>query len=59
MQASPSTQPCPECSGSGCAQSLRAPDESLFLFPQCEVCNGKGKLKPQQYEAYQRDKKQK
>ena len=58
MRASPPTQPCPECGGSGCAQSLRAPDESLFLFPRCEVCKGKGKLNLQQYESYQRDREQ-
>ncbi len=58
MQAFPSSQPCPECGGSGCAQSLRAPDESLFLFPRCEVCKGKGKLSPQQYKEYERDREQ-
>ena len=58
MQASPPAQYCPECGGSGCAQSLRSTDESLFLVPRCEVCKGKGKLSPQQYEAYQRDREQ-
>ncbi len=54
MDTVPQLHACPECGGSGCAQALRAPDESLFLFPRCEVCKGKGKLDTQQYEAYNR-----
>jgi DnaJ-class molecular chaperone len=44
---------CPECKGSGCApQPLQAPDDSLFLFPRCECCKGKGRLSDAERTAY-------
>ncbi len=47
------THTCPECKGSGCtAQPLRAPDDSLFLFPRCELCKGQGRLSDLRYTSY-------
>ncbi len=57
MQDKPLFHRCPECKGSGCAQSLHAPDESVFLFPRCEACKGKGRLDQRQYETYMRAQK--
>ncbi|MGY8823454.1 MAG: hypothetical protein ACKVJG_05860 [Candidatus Latescibacterota bacterium] len=47
------THICPECEGSGCApQPLHAPDDSMFLFPRCEWCKGKGHLSDEEHAAF-------